>query len=77
MVGGDDEGLALYLRKIEFLEPEEAAAEWKNGVVDGLVLPEELANDLLPHLSGAALSNIGPSKPVGSHHRRYLFVVRS
>ncbi len=41
VVGGDDEGMLLYLRRTEFLEPDQAAAEWNSGKLDGLVLPED------------------------------------
>ena len=77
VVGGDDEGMALYLLKDDLLEPEQAAAEWKNTKLDGLVVPEDELTELLPRLPGAIPSKIGPSEPTGRYHRRYVFLVRS
>ena len=77
IVGGEDEGMALYVRRKEFLEPEEAAAEWKDGKLDGLVVPEDELNELLPRLEGAVPSRIGWSGSAGNYRNRYIFLVRS
>ncbi|HWM24080.1 MAG TPA: glycosyltransferase family 39 protein [Chthoniobacterales bacterium] len=77
VVGRDDEGVLLYLRGTEFLDADQAAEEWNSGKLDGLVLPEDQAAELLPHLPGAVPSSIGPSGPAGRYRRRYLFLVRS
>jgi hypothetical protein len=77
VVGGEDEGMALYVRRPEFLEPDQAASEWNSGKLDALVLPEEELAELLPRLRGAVPSKIGLSEPAGSGRRRYLFLVRS
>jgi 4-amino-4-deoxy-L-arabinose transferase-like glycosyltransferase len=77
IVGGEDEGMALYLRRSNFIEAEQAVAEWKGGKVDGLVVPEDEANELLPRLAGAEPSRIGWSGTVGNYRRRYVFLVRS
>jgi hypothetical protein len=77
VVGGEDEGMALYVRKTEFLEPEEAAAEWNSGKLDGLVVPDDELTDLLPRLPGAVPSRIGMSEPAGRYRKRYIFLVRS
>jgi 4-amino-4-deoxy-L-arabinose transferase-like glycosyltransferase len=76
VVGGEDEGMALYLRRIEFVEADQAAAEWRSGKVDGLVVPEDELNELLPRLAGAEPSRIGWSERAGSYRRRYVFLVR-
>lgn len=77
VVGGEDEGMALYVRRTEFLELDQAAAEWKAGKLDALVVPEEELAELLPRLPGAVPSRIGFSEPAGSGRRRYFLLVRS
>jgi 4-amino-4-deoxy-L-arabinose transferase-like glycosyltransferase len=77
IVGGEDEGMALYVRRTEFLEADEAAAEWKSGKLDGLVVPADEVEKLLPRLQGATPSKIGSSGPAGRYRRRYVFLVRS
>lgn len=77
IVGGADEGMALYLRRTEFLQPEEALAEWNSGKLDGLVVPDDELTGLLPRLQGAVPSKIGSSGPAGRYRRRYIFLVRS
>lgn len=76
IVGGDDEGMALYLRRTEFLEPEQAAAAWKSGKLGGLVVPDDEFAELLPRLPGAVPSKIGWSGPAGNYRKRYIFLVR-
>jgi 4-amino-4-deoxy-L-arabinose transferase-like glycosyltransferase len=77
VVGGEDEGMALYVRQMEFLEPDQAASEWSAGKLDALVVPEEELAELLPRLPGAIPSKLGLSQPAGSGRRRYLFLIRS
>jgi hypothetical protein len=77
IVGGEDEGMALYLRRTEFFEPEQAAAAWNSGKLDGLVVPDDELADLLPRLPGAVPSKIGWSGPAGNYRKRYIFLVRS
>jgi 4-amino-4-deoxy-L-arabinose transferase-like glycosyltransferase len=77
IVGGDDEGMALYLRRTEFLEPGQAAAAWNSSKVDGLVVPDDEFAELLPRLPGAVPSKIGWSGPAGNYRKRYIFLVRS
>ncbi len=76
-VGGEDEGMALYLRRTEFLELDDAVAQWAAQKVDALVVPEEELTELLPRLPGAVQSRIGLSGPAGSARRRYVFLIRS
>jgi 4-amino-4-deoxy-L-arabinose transferase-like glycosyltransferase len=77
IVGGDDEGMALYLRRAEFLEPDQATAAWNSGKLDGLVVPDDEFAELLPRLRGAVPSKIGWSGPAGNYRKRYIFLVRS
>ena len=73
VVGGEDEGMLLYLRQLQFLDPETAATEWQTKRLDGLVIPERKLEELLPRLPGAIRSSIGQSDKKG----RYVFLVRS
>ncbi len=77
IVGGEDEGMALYVRRTEFLEPDQAAAEWSSGKLDGLVVPDDELTDLLPRLPGAVPSRIGWSGRAGRYQKRYIFLVRA
>ncbi|MDP9004389.1 MAG: hypothetical protein M3N12_06305, partial [Verrucomicrobiota bacterium] len=77
IVGGEDEGMALYLRQTEFIEPDQATAEWNSGKLDGLVVPDDEISELLPRLHGAKRSKIGISGPAGNYRKRYTFLVRS
>ena len=77
IVGGEDEGMALYLRRTEFIEPDQAVAEWNSGKLNGLVVPDDELNELLPRLQGAVPSKIGWSGRAGNYRKRYIFLVRS
>ena len=77
VVGRKDEGMLLYLRQTEFLDPDLAAVKWNAGYLDGLVVPEEELPNLLPHLPNAVPSPIGMSGAAGSYRNRYIFLVCS
>lgn len=77
IVGGEDEGMALYLRRTRFFEPDEAAKLWANDAVDALVVPDDELDELEPRLRGAVRSEIGPSQPAGHYGKRYFLLVRA
>jgi hypothetical protein len=77
IVGGDDEGMALYVRRTEFAWPDEAAAEWNAGKLDALVVAENKMPDLLARLQSPAPKTILTSKPAGRYKNRYLLLARS
>jgi len=77
IVGGEDEGMALYLRRTEFIEPDQAVAEWNSGKLGGLVVADDELNEVLPRLQGAVQSKIGWSGRAGNYRKRYIFLVRS
>jgi len=77
IVGGEDEGMALYLRRTEFIEPDQAVAKWNSGKLNALVVPDDEFDELLPRLQGAVPSKIGWSGRAGNYHKRYIFLVRS
>jgi 4-amino-4-deoxy-L-arabinose transferase-like glycosyltransferase len=76
VIGGQDEGMLLYLGKTEFAEPLNAVAAWNSGVINAIVGPEAKLTRLAPQLIGAAPSSIGASGRAGSHGTRYVLLVR-
>jgi 4-amino-4-deoxy-L-arabinose transferase-like glycosyltransferase len=77
VVGGEEEGMLLYVRQTEFIEPDQAASEWNTGKLDSLVVPDDELTELLPRLAGAVRSRIGMSGRAGRYQKRYIFLVRS
>ena len=77
VVGGEDEGMLLYLRQTEFLEPDQAVAAWKSGMLDALVVPDDELTQLLSRLDGAVPSPLGMSGPAGNYRKRYILLLRS
>ena len=77
VVGGDDEGMALYVRQTELLEPHEALPQWNAGKLDALVVPEDEIPDLLPYLQGPVPKTVLTSRSTGRYQRRYHLLVRS
>ncbi len=75
VVGGDDEGMLLYTRKTEFLEPDQAATDWNAGKLDALVVPDDEAGYLVPKLQGEP-RKVLTSGPAGRYRRRYFLLVR-
>ncbi len=70
VVGGREEGMLLYLRRAHFLPPQEAAARWRHGTLDALVLPQQMPR---PPLAGAREALVSePSAAVP----RYVLLVR-
>ena len=77
IVGGDDEGMALYVRRTEFAWPDEAAAEWNAGKLDALVVADDEMAGLLARLQGPEPKTILTSKRAGRYKNRYLLLARS
>ncbi len=75
VVGGEEEGMLLYTRKTEFLEADQAAADWNAGKLDALVLPDDEAGDLIPKLKGEPRKLL-TSGPAGRYRKRYFLLVR-
>jgi len=76
IVGGEEEGMLLYLRQPKFIQPDDAVAEWNDGTIDGLVVSEDKLTKLRPRLSGSVPSNIGASGTTERHPRPYTLLVR-
>jgi 4-amino-4-deoxy-L-arabinose transferase-like glycosyltransferase len=77
VVGGEDEGMLLYVRRTEFLEPEQAIAAWNEGKLDALVVPDDEIDGLLPRLQGGEPKKILTSGPAGRYRKRYFLLARS
>ena len=76
VVGGEDEGMLLYVRKTEFLEPYRAAAEWNASKVDALVVADDEMEGLVPQLDGGEPRKWLTSGPGGRYRKRYFLLVR-
>jgi 4-amino-4-deoxy-L-arabinose transferase-like glycosyltransferase len=75
VVGGEEEGMLLYVRRTEFLESDQAAAQWNAGALDALVVPEDEIDGLLPHLHGEPKKLLS-SGPDGRYGKRYFLLGR-
>lgn len=76
VIGGDDEGMALYVRRTEFAWPDEAAAEWNAGKLDALVVGDDDVEGLLARLEGVPPQRFLTSEPAGRYKKRYHLFVR-
>lgn len=75
IVGGEEEGMLLYVRRTEFLEPEEAAKEWNAGKLDALVVPSDEIDGLLPQLQGTP-KKVLTSGRGGRYAKHYFLLAR-
>jgi len=76
-VSAKDEGLLLYLRKTNFIEPADAITEWNAGNLDAVVASKENAAVLMSDLKGAALSQLQSNEPdQGEQGRGYVLITR-
>ncbi len=76
VIGGEDEGMLLYVRRTEFLEPEQAIVLWNGGKLDALVVPDDELDELLPRLRGEPRKLL-TSNRAGRYGKRYFLLVRS
>jgi 4-amino-4-deoxy-L-arabinose transferase-like glycosyltransferase len=76
VIGGEDEGMLLYVRRTAFLDPEQAIAEWNGGKLDALVVPDDELDELLPRLRGEP-KKLLTSNPAGRYGKRYFLLARS
>ncbi len=74
VVGGDDEGLALYARRTELLEPYQGVAAWNAGELDALIVPEDELGEMLPQLRGPEPIRLLISEATGRYRRRYVLL---
>jgi hypothetical protein len=75
VIGGEDEGMLLYVRKTEFVEAYRAAAEWNARKLDALVVADDEMEGLVPQLDGEPRKWLSPG-PAGRYRKRYFLLVR-
>lgn len=75
VIGGEEEGILLYVRRMEFLEPAQAAADWNAGRLDALVVPNDEIDALISQLQGQPKKQL-TSGPAGRYGKRYFLLVR-
>jgi len=77
VISAKDEGLLLYLRKTQFVEPATAITEWNAGNLDAVVASKEKAAVLMRDLTGAALSQLQSNEPEQHYQGRgYVLITR-
>ncbi len=77
VIGGDDEGLLLYLERPRFVSPEEALVRWNAGTIDAVIAPEEERPRLLHDLEGSIPSKLRSWGENDKETPRYIFLTRS
>ena len=75
VIGGEEEGMLLYVRRTEFLEPTQATADWNAGKLDALVVPDDEIDGLLPQLRGEP-KKLLTSGRAGRYGKRYFLLGR-
>jgi 4-amino-4-deoxy-L-arabinose transferase-like glycosyltransferase len=76
-IRGKDEGVLLYLRQLRFIEPEDAIAKWKAGIIDAVVAPDRKRPRLLRDLEGSVPSRIRSWNENDERTPRYILLTRS
>ncbi len=77
VIGGDDEGLLLYLRRGSFVEAEDVIEKWNAGELDAVVAPEAERPRLLRDLQGSISSRLRSWKEDDNRTPRYVLLTRS
>ena len=75
VVGGEEEGMLLYVRRTEFLESAQAAADWNAGKLDALVVADDEIDGLIPQLQGEPKKLLTSGRG-GRYGKRYFLLVR-
>ena len=75
VISTGDEGLLLYLRRLHFVKPATAVAEWNGGKINALVTTENSAPGLMGQLHDARFSELR-SHPSGRDHLVYVLIMR-
>jgi hypothetical protein len=77
VIGGEDEGLLLYLERPRFVSLEEAVERWNAGTIDAVIAPEEERPRLLHELEGSIPSRIRSWSENNKETPRYILLTRS
>ena len=75
VISTGDEGLLLYLRRLQFLSPDQAVTEWNSGNIDAVIVSENAVPSLMRRLHDAALTQMR-SEPVGNDKVVYVLLGR-
>ncbi|MFN2623356.1 MAG: ArnT family glycosyltransferase [Chthoniobacterales bacterium] len=75
VIGGEEEGMLLYVQRMQFLDPAEAAANWNAGKLDALVVPDDEIDGLIPLLQGDPKKRLTSGR-AGRSAKRYFLLVR-
>ena len=72
-----DEGLLLYLRKTNFIEPADAITQWNAGNLEALIASKEKAETLMRDLQGAVLPRLESNeREQREQGRGYVLITR-
>ena len=74
VISAKDEGLLLYVRKTNFIEPDRAVIEWNRGNLDALVASTEKAPALVGELRDASLSSLKSNERKKEQGRDYVLI---
>ena len=77
VVGGEEEGLLLYLEQPRFVRPDDVIAHWNAGSIDAVIAPEEERPRLLHDLEGSIPSRIRSWNEGDKDTPRYVLLTRS
>jgi 4-amino-4-deoxy-L-arabinose transferase-like glycosyltransferase len=77
VVSSPDEGLLPYLRKTEFVLPDQAIADWNSGQIDGVVTSTSDANDLLGQLKPPGTRGLRSAHREQPDTTDYVFITKS
>jgi len=77
VVGGNDEGLLLYLDRPRFVRPEEVVERWNAGTINAVIAPEADRTRLLHDLKGSIPSPIRSWSDNQKEVPRYILLTRS
>ncbi|MGI8438262.1 MAG: hypothetical protein ACR2NX_15415, partial [Chthoniobacterales bacterium] len=77
VIGRNEEGLLLYLRREHFLEVDDAIRRWQGGELDALVLPAEKLPALREALPDAIPADLEATINLDQHVRHYLLLRRA
>jgi len=76
VIGGKEEGLLLYLRRLRFVKPAVAAERWKARTLDAVVAPAEEIPRLMNEMPGLLPSGAEASVTINGQVRRYVLLAR-
>lgn len=77
VVGGEEEGLLLYLRRTRFFKAEEVIKRWNAGLLDAVVVPAEESARMHAQLRGSVPAGLEASVKINARPRRYLLLKKS